>query len=328
MQQLAFQKVSVYQEKIMTYSVFIDGAAGTTGLQVHDRLQKRIELSVYVLDDRQRKDADARAKAMANSDVTILCLPDEAAIQAAQMAKVSGARLIDASSAHRTATDFTYGFAEMTQGQQDAIRSAQLVSNPGCYPTGFLGLVSPLRQAGLLSSSVQLSAFCVSGYSGGGKTMIARYEGKGEPAFATYGLHLSHKHLPEMKQHAGLDHAPVFLPSVGDFAQGMLVNIPLHQDQFTRAVKADDIRSVFADHYLSADLVSVGTETSLTEFGFLSADSLAGTDRLELFVFANSENSQFMLTARLDNLGKGAAGAAVQNLNLMLGLEPLVGLHY
>ena len=158
--------------------------------------------------------------------------------------------------------------------------------------------------------------------------MIARYEGKGEPAFAAYGFHLSHKHLPEMKQHAGLDHAPVFLPSVGDFAQGMLVNIPLHQDQFTRAVQADDIRSVFAEHYLSADLVSVGTETSLTEFGFLSADPLAGTDRLELFVFANSENSQFMLTARLDNLGKGAAGAAVQNMNLMLGLEPLVGLQY
>jgi len=328
MQQLAFEKVSVYQEKIMTYSVFIDGGAGTTGLQVFERLQKRTELSVNVLDDQQRKDADARAKAMADADVTILCLPDEAAIQAAQLAKDAGARLIDASSAHRTAPDFTYGFAEMTQGQQDAIRSAQLVSNPGCYPTGFLGLIAPLRQAGLLSSSVNLSAVCVSGYSGGGKTMIARYEGKREPAFAAYGLRLSHKHLPEMKQHAGLDYAPIFLPSVGDFAQGMLVNIPLHQDQFALAVQAEDIRSVFADHYLSADLVSVGTESSLTEFGFLSADPLAGTDRLELFVFANAENSQFVLTARLDNLGKGAAGAAVQNMNLMLGLEPLAGLHY
>ncbi len=328
MQQLAFQKVSVYQEKIMTYSVFIDGGAGTTGLQVFDRLQKRTELSVNVLDDQQRKDANARAKAMADADVTILCLPDEAAIQAAQLAKDAGARLIDASSAHRTAPDFTYGFAEMTQGQQDAIRSAQLVSNPGCYPTGFLGLIAPLRQAGFLSSSVNLSAICVSGYSGGGKTMIARYEGKREPAFAAYGLRLSHKHLPEMKQHAGLDYAPIFLPSVGDFAQGMLVNIPLHQDQFAFAVQAEDIRSVFAEHYLSADLVSVGTESSLTEFGFLSADPLAGTDRLELFVFANAENSQFVLTARLDNLGKGAAGAAVQNMNLMLGLEPLAGLHY
>ena len=328
MQQLAFEKVSVYQEKIMTYSVFIDGGAGTTGLQVFERLQKRTELSVNVLDDQQRKDADARARAMADADVTILCLPDEAAIQAAQLAKDAGARLIDASSAHRTAPDFTYGFAEMTQGQQDAIRSAQLVSNPGCYPTGFLGLIAPLRQAGLLSSSVNLSAVCVSGYSGGGKTMIARYKGKREPAFAAYGLRLSHKHLPEMKQHAGLDYAPIFLPSVGDFAQGMLVNIPLHKDQFAFAVQAEDIRSVFAEHYLSADLVSVGTESSLTEFGFLSADPLAGTDRLELFVFANAENSQFVLTARLDNLGKGAAGAAVQNMNLMLGLEPLAGLHY
>ena len=312
----------------MTYSVFIDGAAGTTGLQVHDRLQKRTELSVCVLNKQQRKDADARAKAMADADVTILCLPDEAAMQAVQIAKSSGARLIDASSAHRIAPNFTYGFAEMMQGQQDAIRSAQFVSNPGCYPTGFLGLIVPLRQAGLLSSEVHLSAFCVSGYSGGGKTMIARYEVKREPAFAAYGLNLSHKHLPEMKQHAGLDHSPVFLPSVGNFPQGMLVNIPLHQDQFARAVQADDIRSVFADHYLSADLVSVGTETSFTEFGFLSADSLRGTDRLELFVFANADNSQFVLTARLDNLGKGAAGAAVQNMNLMLGLKPLAGLHF
>jgi N-acetyl-gamma-glutamyl-phosphate reductase len=312
----------------MAYSIFIDGAAGTTGLQVHGRLQKRTELSVHVLDEQQRKDADARAKAMADADLTILCLPDEAAIQAVQMAKASGARLIDASSAHRIAADFTYGFAEMTPEHKDAIRSAQLVSNPGCYPTGFLGLIAPLRQAGLLSSSVHLSAVCVSGYSGGGKTMIARYEGKGEPAFAAYGLHLSHKHLPEMKQHACLDHAPIFLPSVGGFAQGMLVNIPLHQEQFTCAVQADDIRSVFVDHYSSADLVSLGTETSLTEFGFLSADPLAGTDRLELFVFANAENSQFVLTARLDNLGKGAAGAAVQNMNLMLGLEPVSGLNY
>ena len=312
----------------MAYSVFIDGAAGTTGLQVHDRLQTRAELSVHVLDHRQRKDADARAKAMVDADVTILCLPDEAAIQAVQIAKTSGSRVIDASSAHRVAPDFTYGFAEMTSGQQDAIRSAQFVSNPGCYPTGFLGLIVPLRQAGFLSPLVHLSAVCVSGYSGGGKTMIARYEGKGETAFATYGLHLAHKHLPEMKQHAGLDHAPVFLPSVGDFAQGMLVNIPLHQEQFAHAVRADDIRSVFVDHYSSADLVSVCTEKSLTEFGFLSADYLSGTDRLELFVFANADNSQFMLTARLDNLGKGAAGAAVQNMNLMLGLEPLVGLHY
>ena len=224
-------------------------------MQVHERLQKRTELSVCVLKEQQRKDADARAKAMANADVTILCLPDEAAMHAVQLAKASGARLIDASSAHRIATDFTYGFAEMTQGQQDAIRSAQLVSNPGCYPTGFLGLIVPLRQAGLLSSSVHLSAVCVSGYSGGGKTMIARYDVNSEPAFAAYGLNLSHKHLPEMKQHAGLEQSPVFLPSVGNFPQGMLVNIPLHQDQLARAVQADDIRSVFADHYLSADLV-------------------------------------------------------------------------
>ena len=310
----------------MSYSVFIDGAAGTTGLQVHDRLQTRTEVSVCVLDEEQRKNIDARAEAMASADVTILCLPDDAAKQAAEMAKASGSRLIDASTAHRVDSEFTYGFAELSSGQHTAIQKAQFVSNPGCYPTGFLGLVAPLRQAGLLSASVQLSAICVSGYTGGGKAMIARYEDEDEPAFAAYGLSLSHKHLPEMKQHAGLDHAPVFLPSVGDFAQGMLVNIPLHQDQFTGSVQADDIRAVLTDHYHNAALVSVGTDTLLTEHGFLSADPLAGTDRLELFVFARPDNSQFVLTARLDNLGKGAAGAAVQNMNIMLGLDPLAGL--
>lgn len=310
----------------MTYSVFIDGAAGTTGLQVHDRLQTRAELSVHVLDEQQRKNADARADAMADADVTILCLPDEAAVQAAEMARISGSRLIDASTAHRVDPDFVYGFAEIDSGRQEAIRQAQFVSNPGCYPTGFLGLVAPLRQAGLLAASVQLSAVCVSGYSGGGKAMIARYEAQDEPAFAAYGLALSHKHLPEMKQHAGLDKAPVFLPSVGGFAQGMLVNIPLHQDQFTRFVQAAELRSVLADHYQNAPLVSVGSDSLLTAHGFLSADPLAGTDRLELFVFARPDDSQFVLTARLDNLGKGAAGAAVQNMNIMLGLDPLAGL--
>ena len=311
----------------MSYSVFIDGAVGTTGLQVHDRLQTRAELSVRVLDDAQRKNKDARAEAMANADVTILCLPDDAARQAADMAKASGSRLIDASTAHRVDPDFTYGFAELSSAQHTAIQQAQFVSNPGCYPTGFLGLVAPLRQAGLLPASVQLSAVCVSGFSGGGKAMIARYEAEDEPAFATYGLNLSHKHLPEMKQHAELDHAPVFLPSVGDFAQGMLVNIPLHQDQFSQLVQAEDIRAVLTEHYQPSALVSVGTDALLTEHGFLSADPLAGTDRLELFVFARPDNSQFVLTARLDNLGKGAAGAAVQNMNIMLGHDPLAGLH-
>ena len=310
----------------MTYSVFIDGAAGTTGLQVHDRLQQRADLSVYVLDDQQRKDTRARAEAMGDADITILCLPDDAALQAAEMAKASGSRLIDASSAHRVNPDFIYGFAELTADRREEIEKAQLVSNPGCYPTGFLGLIAPLRQAGLLPASAQLSAVCVSGYSGGGKAMIARYEKHDEPAFATYGLSLSHKHLPEMKYHAGLEQAPVFLPSVGDFAQGMLVNIPLHQDQFSGSVHAADIRSVLSDHYHTAALVSVGSDSLLSEHGFLSAQPLAGTDRLELFVFASPDERQFVLTARLDNLGKGAAGAAVQNMNIMLGLDPLSGL--
>ncbi len=310
------------------FSIFIDGGAGTTGLQVKERLLARPELHVMVLDDDLRKNDNSRKAAMLDADVTILCLPDDAARAAAKMVDGTDARLIDASTAHRIDPNWVYGFAELADGQADAIATARLVSNPGCYPTGFLALIRPLMDAGLIAPDKGLTISSVSGYSGGGTALIAAYEqAKGVPPFGTYGLTLDHKHLPEMTTHAGLSMPPVFMPSVGDFAQGMLVSVPLHATMLTKSVSAADLTDILRRHYEQSGLISVSPEQPLTDRGFLSADALAGSDRMELFVFANEKASHFVLTARLDNLGKGAAGAAVQNMNLMLGLDPVKGLN-
>ncbi|MBL6604509.1 MAG: N-acetyl-gamma-glutamyl-phosphate reductase [Alphaproteobacteria bacterium] len=312
----------------MAFKIFLDGGAGTTGLQIADRLASRADISLLVLDDTTRKDKEARKAAMAEADISILCLPDAAAIEAAAMAAelACDVRLIDASSAHRVHPDFVYGFAEMAAGQADKIANAHLVSNPGCYPTSFVALVRPLIQAGLLAPEAGLAAACVSGYSGGGRTMIERYEAGEAPAFGTYGLTLGHKHLPEMKVHSGLVDTPVFLPSVGQFAQGMLVNIPLHQAQFSKTVSAADLTACYRAAYGDSALIKICDETGLDAHNFLVAEALAGRDNMELFVFADASESHFVLTARTDNLGKGAAGAAVQNMNLMLGVDMLSGL--
>ena len=309
-----------------TYQIFIDGAAGTTGLQVQSRLEAQPDLELILLDEAERKDETKRRDAMAAADVTILCLPDEAAIQAASYAKEMSARIIDASTAHRIDPAFTYGFAELLKDGESQIAEAQFVSNPGCYPTGFLALVAPLVEAGWLSADSMLHVPAVSGYSGGGKAMIVEYERGTAPVFGSYGLSLAHKHLPEMRVHAGLEKSPVFLPSVGNFPQGMLVNIMLDQEHLGKTVTADHIKELYQARYQADRLISVGADNALTEKGFLAADALAGTDRLELFVFADSQNEKLVLTARLDNLGKGASGAAVQNLNLMLGRDMLAGL--
>ena len=312
----------------MAFKIFLDGGAGTTGLQIADRLASRIDISLLVLDDAARKDKRARKAAMTEADISILCLPDEAAIEATAMAAELGSdvRLIDASSAHRVHPDFVYGFAEMAAGQADKIANARLVSNPGCYPTSFVGLLRPLIEAGLLAPEALLTAACVSGYSGGGRIMIERYEAGDAPAFGTYGLTLAHKHLPEMKVHSGLVDAPVFLPSVGQFAQGMLVNIPLHQAQFSKAMSAADLDSCYRAAYGDSALIKVCDAGGLDKHNFLVAEALAGRDNMEIFVFADVSESHFVLSARTDNLGKGAAGAAVQNMNLMLGLDMLSGL--
>lgn len=315
----------VYLAVTMTYKIFIDGGAGTTGLQVAGRLSGRGELDIHILPDEARKDTAARKAALAKADIAILCLPDEAAKETAALAADLPVRLIDASSAHRIATDWVYGFAELTHGQQQKIAEAKMVSNPGCYPTGFLALVRPLIEAGILSKDALLHVPAVSGYSGGGKQMIANFEAGSEPPYFTYGLNLSHKHLPEMQNHAGLSSAPIFMPSVGNFAQGMLVHLPLHRSVLADDVRLEDLYAAYEAHFAEQPLIEVCSQWSSGETR-LRGDALAGLDKLQLGVFGKDDGSQFWATARLDNLGKGAAGAAVQNLNIMLGLEPTKGL--
>ena len=314
----------------MTYSIFIDGAVGTTGLQVADRLARHPGVVAQSLDDASRKDNAARREMMAASDMTILCLPDDAARAAAAMAAEMGVRLIDASSAHRTHADWVYGFAELITGHRAAISTANRISNPGCYPTGFLALARPHVDAGVLSVDALLTVPAISGYSGGGKAMIAKQESGDLPPHGAYGVTLGHKHVPEMVAYTGLKTAPVFMPAVGNFYAGMLVHLPLHAAQLTKAMTGQDLYEVLAAHYAGAAFVRMGAtgagDLDVLDANLLAADRLAGANHLELFVFAAADNSQFWLAARLDNLGKGASGAAVQNMNLALGLEETMGL--
>ena len=313
----------------MTYRIFIDGAVGTTGLQVHDRLETHPAATAVVLDDDLRKDSSARRAMMAESDITILCLPDDAARESAALAHELDARVIDASSAHRTADGWTYGFAELSANAANDIAKARQITNPGCYPTGFLALARPLVDAGLIAADAKLVVPAVSGYSGGGKALIGKHQAGGVAAHVAYGLTMAHKHLPEMVRYTGLHTKPIFMPSVGAFYSGMLVHVPLHAAQLSKSVTAADLHHVLAAHYQDAALVGMGAAQSgdpETASLLLDAAALAGRNNMELFVFANDDNSQFWLTARLDNLGKGASGAAVQNMNIALGLEPTTGL--
>lgn len=313
----------------MTYRIFIDGGVGTTGLRVHERLESHPAANAVVLDDDLRKDSNARRAMMAESDITILCLPDDAARESAALADELGARVIDASSAHRTAEGWVYGFAELTDDAAGKIATAQRITNPGCYPTGFLALARPLMDAGLITADAKLVVPAVSGFSGGGKSLIGKHEAGGLPPHAAYGLAMAHKHIPEMIHYTGLHTKPIFMPSIGAFYAGMLVHLPLHAAQLSKLVTAADIREVLASHYEGAALVGLGAAQAgepQTASLLLDAAEIVGRNDMELFVFANDDNSQFWLTARLDNLGKGASGAAVQNMNLALGLEPTTGL--
>ena len=313
----------------MTYRIFIDGGAGTTGLQVYDRLAAHPLVEPVVIEDARRKDAAARREMMADCDLTILCLPDDSARESAVLAAETGARVIDASSAHRTAEGWTYGLVELDDQIREAVAGARQISNPGCYPTGFLTLARPLVDAGLLGRDVKLTIPAISGYSGGGKAMIARHESGDLASHGAYGLALAHKHLPEMTKYAGLSTSPIFMPSVGSFYAGMMVHLPLHASQLAKSVSAEDLREVLAAHYAGTNFVRMGAALAgdpETAALMLDAAALAGTDYLELFVFANAAADQFWLTARLDNLGKGASGAAVQNMNIALGLDEAIGL--
>ena len=316
---------------LMSYSIFIDGAAGTTGLQVADRLARHPGVNARALSDEERKDNAARQQMMAASDLTILCLPDVAAREATAMAAQTNARLIDASSAHRTHVDWVYGFAELIAGQRDAIADASRISNPGCYPTGFLALTRPLVDAGIVPRDALLSVPAVSGFSGGGNGMIAQQADGALPVFGSYGVTLAHKHLPEMLAYAGLDNAPIFMPAVADFYSGMLVNLPLHSAQLTKSVTGQDLHDCLAAHFDGPGLVRMAAakanDDALLTNNLFAADGLVDADHMELSVFASPDNSQFWLLARLDNLGKGASGAAVQNMNIALGLDETMGLN-
>ncbi|HMN52642.1 MAG TPA: N-acetyl-gamma-glutamyl-phosphate reductase, partial [Sphingopyxis sp.] len=297
----------------MTQTVFIDGAAGTTGLEIAERLAGRTEFSLITLDEARRKDAAARAEALNDADFVILCLPDAAAVEATAMIANERTRVIDASTAHRVAPDWAYGFPELNAGQRAAIAAAKRVSNPGCYPTGFLALVAPLVAAGIVARDARLSVNAVSGYSGGGKELIARFEADEDIGFRSYGLTLAHKHVPEMRDHAGLIHSPLFAPAVVPVFRGMLVEVPL---AFDRAV-ADAAFDALAAHFDGSPLISVRRAGDESELLLRKSD--AATDRMELMLYADPSASQLRLVARLDNLGKGASGACVQNLNIMAG---------
>ena len=305
----------------MPHTVFIDGAAGTTGLEILDRLATRAEFELLVLDDQQRKSAEARREAYHAADFAVLCLPDEAAVEAVALAEGSKVRIIDASSAHRVAPGWTYGFPEVIGRNQ--VAAASRVSNPGCYPTGFVGLLAPLIRNGLLPADWPYTCHAVSGYSGGGKALIARFEQDRDIAFRDYGMTMGHKHVPEMREYAGLAHAPLFAPAVIPAHRGMVVEVPLHLGLMARAAPVDGLRDCLAEFYADSAVVSVNQE--LPDEVLLRA-SMQPSDRLELFVYGARDGSQARLVARLDNLGKGASGAAVQSLNLMAGLEETAGL--
>ena len=303
-----------------TATVFIDGEAGTTGLGIRQRLEAFPAVTLKSLTGDRRKDPAARQQMMREVDLVVLCLPDDAAKESTRLADELGAqapKLLDASTAHRVDPDWAYGFPEMTPQQAAKVAASRKVANPGCYPTGSIALIRPLVDAGLIPANHPITVNAVSGYSGGGKSMIEAHDTSGGPSFELYGMGFEHKHVPETQAYSGLSRRPIFIPSVGHFRQGMLVSVPLHLDTLNGTPTGADLHAILADRYKGSPLVRVMPTQPNDR---LTAEDLNDTDLLELRVYANDKLRQALLVARLDNLGKGASGAAVQNIALMLGL--------
>ena len=309
------------------YSVFIDGKEGTTGLQIYERLGKRSDLRLVTLSEELSTDAAALKECMNSADIVFLCLPDAAAREAVTLAESGRVRIIDASTAHRTSPDWAYGFPELSEAHREKIVSSKRVAVPGCHASGFISLVYPLIAGGLVSPDYPFVCHSVTGYSGGGKKMIAQYESEPRDTRLDsprqYALWLSHKHLPEMTAVCGLSHKPIFNPIVADYYSGMCVTVPLYTDLMTKKMSVEQIKTYFAEYYARRNFIKV-IEKETLDGGFLSANDLCGTNRMEIYVDGNDE--QILLASRFDNLGKGASGAAVQCMNLMFGLDETTSL--
>ena len=313
----------------MKTRVFVDGQEGTTGLRIHEYLAQRTDIEVLRIDADKRKDSAERARLINAADVAFLCLPDAASREAAAMVTNPATCLIDASTAHRTVPGWAYGLPELAPGQREALRASKRIANPGCHASAFILLLRPLVDAGLVPADLPISATSITGYSGGGKKMIEQYEAGGDPKLGSprpYGLKLAHKHLPEMTAHARLSQAPNFMPIVASFYKGLAVSVPLHLSQLPRGTDGAKLQAAYAKHYAGERFVRVMplSDPATLEDGFFDVQACNDTNRVDIFVFAS--DTQALLMARLDNLGKGASGAAVQAMNVHLGVQESLGL--